>query len=308
MQPKRSAVVSDIHCRLFGNRLVACAGPLSAGIAIQDDIECCPNTQKFIEALKQCPEAVNLTMLSSKELNIRSGNFNAVIPCINQNELPVIYAIPKTHTVTAEFESALKIVSSIVSDKAKTVLQSSVQLLNGSIVGSNGDVILEAWHGCATPIGAILPKMFVSALRKNKGKSLYHLGSVTGEIAAYYDDDSWIKTRLQADGAFPDLQTFLSLPSNPILMPLGFFEAVERLAPFSKNGKLYFSDNGICTDTYTTDGAINLCDGLPIGISFSIESLRLLENIAETIDFNVSNRMAYFFGKNVRGCVGVERI
>ena len=308
IQPKRSANPADMHCRLFGNKLVGSAGPLSAGIGIKEEIECCPNTQKLIEALKQCPDTVNLTMLLPTELSVKSGNFQAIIPCIRQNELPAIFPNQSTHNMTVEFEQALKQVGAIVSDKAKTILQSSVQLKDGSIVGSNGEIILEAWHGCPGPIGPILPKLFISAMKRRKGKSLYSIGNAPDSLTAYYDDGSWLKTALQSDPAFPDLRSFLGLNSNPIPTPLGFFEAITRLEPFSQDRRLYFTNEGICTDNYKTDGAINLCEGLPVGISFDIDALQQLNGLAEKIDFNVANRMVYFFGRNCRGAISVKRI
>ena len=307
VQPKRSPNPADTHCRFFGGRLVAAGGPLSAGITVQEEIECCPNTAKLIDALKQCPDTISLTMLTSKELAVKSGNFQAAIPCIEQTELPVIFPNQITHKVAPEFEQALKRVGEIVSDKAKTVLQSSVQLCEGSVVGSNGDIILECWHGCPGPVGPILPKLFIDAVKKQRGKSIYHLGIQHGCLTAYYDDGSWTKTALQTDSAFPDLHSFLGLSSNPVPMPLGLFEAIERLAPFSQDGRLYLTAEGVCTDNYKKDGAINLCADLPIGISFDIESLKLLNGIAEKIDFNVSSRMVYFFGRNCRGAIGVKR-
>ena len=308
VQPKRSSNPIEVHCRMFGNQVVATGGPLSAGIAIQEEIECCPNTQKLIEALKQCPEAINLTMIGHKELSVKSGNFQATIPCIFQNEIPAIYSIPKTHEITADFETALKQAGSIVSDKAKTVMQSSVQLLDESIVSSNGELILEAWHGSPGPVGLILPKLFIAILKKQRGKTLYSLGYGPDGLTAYYEDGSWFKTALQRDPAFPDLRSFLNLPSNPIPIPLGFFEAVERLEPFSKDRRLYFTKEGICTDTYTTDGAINLCAGLPVGVSFNIDAIQQINGLADKIDFNVTNRLVYFFGKNIRGAIGVKSI
>jgi hypothetical protein len=308
VQPKRAINAFDVHCRMFGGKLVAMGGPLSAGIAIQEEIEACPNTQKLIDALKKCPEAVNLTMITNNELSVRSGNFQATVPCINQVDIPSIF--PNLHpvSITMEFELSLRRVGEVVSERAKTVLQSSVQLRGGSIVGSNGDVILEAWHGLQLPDGPIVPKLFISAINKQRGKSLYSLGIDGDSLTAYFPDGSWIKTALQRDLNFPDLPAYLTLPSNPIPLPLGFFEAIERLAPFSRNGRLYFTDEGICTDNYTKDGAINLCEGLPIGISFTIESLQLLAGLIDKIDFNVSKRLVYFFGPNVRGCVGCERL
>jgi hypothetical protein len=249
-----------------------------------------------------------LTTITNNELSVRSGNFQATVPCIEQIDIPAIF--PNLHPVQVnqDFETALKRVGGIVSERAKTVLQSSVQLRGGSIVGSNGDVILEAWHGLDLPGCAIIPKLFISAVKKHRSHALYSLALDVDALTVYFGGGEWLKTALQRDSSFPDLPAYLALPSNPTPLPLGFFEAIERLAPFSRNGRLYFTNEGICTDNYTKDGAINLCEGLPIGISFTIESLQLLSGLIDKIDFNVSKRLVYFFGPNVRGCIGCERI
>ena len=305
IQPKRSNVVTETHCRLFGNKLVGCAGPLSAGIPIQEEIECCPNTLKLIEALKQCPEAINLTMLTANELSVRSGNFQATVPCIQSSQFPTIYPNAPMGLVPAEFLVSLKQVGAIVSDKAKTIVQSSVKLMGETIIATNGDVILESWHGSPGPVGPIVPKLFINALGKRRDKAIYRIGGDRDEMTGCYDDGSWVKTLLQKDPAFPDLRSFLDVPINTIPTPLGFFQAVNRLAKFSKDGKLYFTHEGICTDNYLIDGAINVCEGLPIGISFNIASLQMISN-AEQLDFSKAGtqRKVAFFGKNIRGVIG----
>jgi hypothetical protein len=307
VQPKRSNVVTETHCWMFGQRLVACAGPLSAGIPIQEEIEACPNTLKLIEALKQCPDAINLTMTTQNELSVRSGNFQATIPCIRPSQFPTIYPNPPVGSIPAEFLISLKQVGAIVSDKAKTIVQSSVKLMGESIIATNGDVILESWHGHPGPVGPIVPKLFISALGKRRDKAIYRIGGDRDEMTGYYDDGSWIKTLLQKDPAFPNLQSFLDVPVNTIPTPLGFFQAIDRLAKFSKDGKLYFTSEGICTDNYLVDGAINVCEGLPVGISFNIASLQMISQ-AEQLDFSQAStqRKVRFFGKNMRGVIGCD--
>lgn len=303
-QVKRSAIAAETHCRLWGKQLSATTAILSAGIAIQEEIECCPDSAKLIEALKECPEAVNLTLLPTKELSVKSGNFQATIPCIEHYDIPAIFPDPRTLAVEPEFELALHKVASVANEKAKQVAFSSVWLRDGSIAATNGDVIIEAWHGCPSPVGAIVPKLWCNALKKSKGKTLYRLGAGDRSLTAHYEDGSWIKTRLHDDPNFPNITAWLNLPCEPIPVPLGFWAAVERLAPFSNDGRLYFRREGICTDQYQTDGAINLCDGLPVGISFSIQALQLIAPFAEKFAFNVTNSMAYFFGNKIRGAIG----
>jgi len=303
VQPKRSSITAHTHCRLFGNRLSACGPVLSASVGIQEEIECCPQTVKFLDALKQCPEYANLTLLPTKELSIKSGNFQATIPCVEQPEIPAIFADPKQYLVELQFQQALEQVGEIVDEKSKPVLYSSVVLLNGSVIGTDGEVILEAWHGCRTPLGLIVPKVFISVMHRTRGKVIYSLGNGDSSLTAYYPDDSWIKTRLHVDPELPNLQAFLNLPANLIPVPFGLWSAVERLAPFSNDNRIYFREEGICTDRYQTDGAINLCDGLPHGLSFLIKSFQSIAPFAEQLAFNVTDKMTYFRGSNVRGAI-----
>jgi hypothetical protein len=303
VQPKRSTVAAFSHVRLFGNRLSAQGPVLSASVGIQEDIECCPDGQKFVQALKQCPEAVNLTLLPTRELSVKSGNFQATIPCIDQANIPAIAADPRRIDVEVHFQTALERVGEISNERSKIILYSSLILLQGSVIATNGEVIMECWHGSNSPERSIVPKLFVSALRRTRGKTLYSLGWSSESLTAYLPGDAWLKTRLPVDPDMPDLQSFLNLPCTPTPAPLGLWAAVDRLAPFSNDGRIYFREEGVCTDRYQTDGAINLCEGLPTGLSFPISALQLVAPHAETLAFNVTEKMSYFFGKNVRGAL-----
>jgi hypothetical protein len=310
VQPKRSTVAAFSHCRLFGNHLSATGPILAASIAIQEDIECCPDTQKFIQALKQCPEAVNLTLLPTKELSIKSGNFQATIPCIDQANIPPICADKKQTEVEVYFQQALEKVGAISDERSKLILYSSVIMLAGSVIATNGEVIMECWHGCTTPHGLIVPKLFISFLHRTRGKTLYSIGWSLDSLTAYFPGDAWLKTRLPVDPDLPNLQDFLNLPCTPIPAPFGLWAAVDRLAPFSTDDRIYFRDEGICTDRYKTDGAINLCEGLPTGLSFPISALQLVAPVAEKLAFNVTEKLSYFFGNKVRGALAqrMERL
>jgi hypothetical protein len=307
-QPKHSINPSEIHCRLWANQLSAFGGILSAGIGIQETIECCPHTQRLVNALKECPDATNLTLLPSRELSIKSGNFQATIPCVEQTVLPAIYGDQQQYPVSIEFQQALEYAGSVVNERNKIILYSSVLMMENSVLASNGDVIVEAWHGCNTPNRLIVPKLFVSAIKRTRGKAVYSLGCSPDTLTAYYPDGSWFKTRLHHDDEFPNLQGFLNLPVPLEPTPLGFWNAVDRLAPFSKDGLIYLRKEGMCTDSYQTDGAINTCDGLPDGISFPISALRLIQPFAEKIAFNVTKTMTYFQGQTVRGVIAQREL
>lgn len=307
-QPKRSNNPAEIHCRMWAKQLSTFGGVLSAGIGIQEEIECCPHTQKMLDALQECPDTINLTLLPTRELSIKSGNFLATIPCIEQTDLPPIYGDQSVLPVSFEFQRALEQAGTIVNERNRTVLYSSVQMMDESVFATNGEVILESWHGCPAPSNLIVPKLFIKALHRAKGKTLYSLGCTGNSLTGYFPDGSWLKTQLHNDDSFPKLKEFFTMQVDLQLVPLGFFAAVERLAPFSNDDRIYLRKEGMCTDRYQTDGAINTCEGLPDGISFSISSLRLIQPFAEKIAFNVTQGMTYFQSRTCRGVIAQRTI
>ena len=305
-QPKRSPNPAYEHCRLFGNQLSACGPVLSASVGIKEEIQCCPDTQKFLHALKQCPETVNLTLLPTKELSIKSGNFHAIIPCIEQVDIPTIFPDSKQLSIEIQFQQALEQVGKLADEHSKLILYSSVVLLNGSVIATNGDVILEAWHGCTSPNPVLLPKLFISALARTKSKPLYLLGWSSDSLTAHFPDGSWLSRPVyRLIQRCPTCKVSLSIPSTGYIpVPLGLWAAVNRLAPFSNDGRIYFKQEGICTDRYQTDGAINLAhNGLPCGISFPIAAFQTIAAFAEHLAFNVTEKITYFQGKNIRGAI-----
>jgi hypothetical protein len=306
VQPVRSKIASDIYCRIWGKRISASGPVLSASVGIEDDIECCPSTRKLLAALRHCPDSISLTKLPTAQLSIKSGNFTATIPCIEPQEIPAIYADQPSLSVNTDFSLMLQKVGALVNERKKHILYSSVLLMGESILASNGDIILQGWHSCAGPENLIVPKLWIKALHKAKEKTFYSLGRSQESLTAWFPDDSWIKTLLHHDPEFPQLGEFLNMKAEFMPTPRGLWEAIERLAPFSDDNRVYFRAEGLSTDKHNSNGAINICEGLPVGISFSISSLMLLRDLAEEVAFNVTTNMAYFRGHHVRGAIAQE--
>lgn len=310
-QTKRGTALQT-HSRFFNGFVVASNGILSAGHRVTDDIEACIDTAKLIEALKKCGDsAISITISDNSTCKVVSNQFQATISTIPLGDLPPIAPDESHWPVQEDFMIAFYKASSISNERAKTIVQSSIQLKGETILASNGEIILEVWHGLDPGFPAIIPKLFITAIKRVKAKLLYSLCRGPETLTAWFTDGSWLRTVLHPEGAFPDLGPWLDIDgddSPAYNVPGGFFEAVSRLAPFSRDRQLYFTPQGLMTDTHDGLGASDSFAGLPVGIAFNIDSMENLRGLATQFKFNVSGKLTLFYGENLRGAIGQKRI
>ena len=183
---------------------------------------------------------------------------------------------PKQYFVEPEFTEALNKAGSLVTHRAKSILYSSVYLHEESISATSGDVIMQVWHGCTTPVDVIVP---VSFIRKLQGKTINSLGSTPDSLTAWFDDGSWLKTKVHHDEDFPNLPAFLGLKADFQPTPPHLWEALEKRKR-KREDRLRFE-----------------------GVSFSIEALQSIRPFAEEMAFDVTHAMTYFRGHHVRGAI-----
>lgn len=299
---RQAGAIEQTHCRLFGGWAMASNGILSAAHAITEDVSAAPHTFLLMEALEQAPGPVNITLLDAERLSVRSGDFQAIVPCIDPTTLPTVSPDGAMSLCDNRLKEALDVVGTLVVEGAEKIINASVQMRTNSVVASNGNVILEAWHGINMPPLNIVPKTFITALGKNK-KAITRFGFCDFSFTIWYDDGSWLKTQVYPNTTtLPDLDSFLNVPTNQVPVPKALFEVAKRLEPFSQDGMIYFTQDGARVGTANTF-AIDQVKNMPVGLSFSIKSLLSIAPYAKTIHFNAIDGATLFFGETVRGAI-----
>lgn len=293
------------YCKLNNGFVIATNSILSAAHPITEDISCCPHTFMFIEALEQAKGAITLTILDAQRLQVRAGEFQAVIPCIDPSTLPAVY--PDTPIALADdrLKEALFAVGSLAIDGAQKIVNASVRLTgNDTALSSDGTVILEAYHGIKTYFH-ILPKTFITGLQK-VNRVINKQGMTNCSFTLWFDESTWIKTQTYPqETELPNLLTFLNIESNPSSIPTNLFEICKRLQPFSDDGQIYF-DGQMARVTNAFGNATENIDTVPPGISLSIAGLLKIEKLAKTIHFNAAKGITIFFGDNLRGAIATN--
>lgn len=283
------------------NRTIAAGGPI-----IEDDLDCCPQTETLALALERCGEQYQLVQ-TPESLLLRSGEFQAYIPLCDPGKLAVAVPDAPVAPLGDAFRHALGVAGSLVKESAVTLLESAVQTDFGTCIATNGYVILQTWHGFDMP-KLLLPRAFVDALVKTK-KRIVSFGFGESTFTVHFEDESWLRTNRYKE-AIPDIASKLVESTNAYPIPDNFFAEASLVARWSEDGRLYVFDN--CIRSHKDKSNIGAYQSVPIagllqGVSYSIAALRLIDKHARSFDDSHDN-LTMFYGEDLRGAIAHDLI
>lgn len=298
-------------CRLYANWAMASNGIISAATQIDEDLTACPHTTTLIDALEKAQESVNITQLDGLRLSVRAGEFQAVVPCLEPTPeaLPTVFPDAPIADCDDRLRPALDIVGKLISESGQKIITAAAQFRNGTVLGTDGNIIIEAWHGIAFPPLMLAPKAFITALAKID-KPIRSVGLSESSLTLWFENNSWMKTQLYpANTELPDLYQYLNIPAQPVDVPQELFDVARKLAPFSEDGVLSLHKGiaRVISPTRLTD-ATEATKSLPDGHCFSIKSLLAIEPYVKQIHFSASPGVTLWFGDYVRGAISDVRV
>jgi hypothetical protein len=289
----------DTHIALTNKWALANNGILAIGCPIPSIIEGCPNYNLLISALSKCGDGYSLAK-DEENLKIHSNKFKAVVPCIDPVLIQLPTLDPAIVSINNSFREGLEKVSMLANENAQHVVTASILMNGQSIVGTDRTIVIEYWHGLDLPPGLALPKSFAVALSKIS-KNLKAFGCSNNSITIYFEDDSFIKTQLYNE-QWPDINQVLNRGSNPLPIPKDLWEGLKYVEAFSPDNLVHFDNNIIRSHSSDSMGASFEVVGLPKGPVYNIKYLKLIEPIAQSIDFFAGNATV-FFGDRIRGAI-----
>lgn len=304
---KKEGSAFQTHCIIANNTIAAFDGLITAGVKIEEDLQACVNTLKFIDALERCTKAVSITQIDTQRLKVASGAFSAFVPCYH-DDMPLLIPDAPIVGIDDTLKIGFDMIAHLSDDKQDKVVLSSILLKSGSMYSTDGACLLEFWHGHDLPT-IVLPTSFIAAVMKSKDK-LSKFGYSGNSATFWYENGSWLKTQIY-DEPWPDLALILNRNSNPLPLQPGFFEGVLTLEAFAdgkeKSKVIYFYENELRTSRTEGEGAVYEVPGLPFGPAFGINKLKRIQHCVESVDWFSSNG-AFFYGPNIRGCLlGVSK-
>lgn len=291
------------HVALINGTAVATDGVLAAGHYIDEHINAVPHTMTLVSALKKCEGVLSVTQLDSGKLSVKAGKFRALVPCIPGATLPDIAPDPYAGVMDNRVRDGLELLAPFVVENSQRVVMASVLLRAGTMVATNGHVLLEYWHGTDLPPNLIVPKLFINALIRVK-KNIVGFGFSQNSLTIYFEDNSWLKTQLYRE-KWPDTDAIMQRHNAGLASPLpeNFFGALSNVADFTEDNRIRIRPGKIQSHAHADVGASYELAGINASVTLNAKHLGLLDGLVLSMDFAGTTGASYFYGENLRGAV-----
>lgn len=297
---KDAKVLWQQHARIVNGWIVACNGSIAAGHPIEEDLTLCPHLDKLKVAVTKAGAALAMSALDGGRLSVNGAKFRAVVPCLPGEDLPPVMPDRNIHPINDKIKEGFKAVLPMAREEADAIHEMSLLLRANTVVGCNGQLAVEFWHGIDLPPGLAVPQPFAKHVA-GIAKPLVGFGWTEGRsITFYFEGGGWVATQLMA-GEWPDIDSVLNVPFNGQPAPKDLWEALDAIEKFSNDGAVHFFDDKL-KSTYANSvdggpvhGATYDVAGLRGTHHFSARLLKLAKAVAVSIDYEThDDRMVMY--------------
>lgn len=288
------------HVLLQNHFAIVSNSQLSIGHPIEEDLEACPQFDKFKAAINKCGQDFSLTVLKNEKLSVVGGKLRAVVDCLS--DYPPIIPDPNIAKIDDRIKEAFKCASSITSEHGTRFIECSLLLRANDCTATDGKILMQYWHGIDLPPGLVVPHGFAAIVQKSKLKLEGFGYTENRSVTFWFENGAWIKTLLYED-KYPDIDKLLNVASSPCEVPKDLFEAMQTVGEFNDEAMVILKDGKVSSHNTDATGAQFAVDGLNIAQSFDSDLTKIIAPYVETIDLVTHEDRAMFFGKNVRGII-----
>jgi hypothetical protein len=299
---KSQGTAYQTHCLINRNWLIAHDGVLTIGTKVQEDVSACPHTASLLAALSKCGEQVSITQLSEFSLSVKSGKFKALVECIAFDQMPIVGPDAPSHAANDVLRDGFGKLAWIATEGETQAFKAAVMVQNGSMVATNGSVLLELWHGLELPCQILIPKATAVAVSK-VDKKLVGIGGSANSVTFHFEDESFIRSSVFVD-RFPDYQRIFSEAEGKGVLPLppDFFTALGAVSGFGESKFVFFFGDRIQSEQIAEHkGACYEIEGVPDQVSFNADYLKHVEPYFKNTIF--TDWKVFFHHENVRGII-----
>jgi DNA polymerase III sliding clamp (beta) subunit (PCNA family) len=292
------------HFAIKQGRVHAYNGRVALSSPIPFDLDCYPKAETLYKAIQNCDETVQMSLTTAGKLKVVSGDFKAMVPCLEKSEL---HSLPSGDIVEVDGEAlleAFKLLEPFTGDDASRPWANGILLKDGCAHATCNVVLVQYWLGLQLPEAINIPFQAVrEVLRVNEAPSQLQLDK--NSVTFHFTDGRWIKTSLFEN--WPNISPILDKISNDGLQPVDtrIFEALKKLKPFTdKTEQVIFTVGAVSTHVEESEegGRIALPGSTMTGI-YSLSMVMLLKDVATHVDFSTYPNPCSFHGKNLRGAI-----
>lgn len=310
---RKDYVPALTHYKIKDGRVTGFNGLIALSSDIDVDLDVYPQAQRFLAAIRACPETITLSMTPAGKLAVRSGSFRSYVDCLDNED--AIFVEPEGDSINlgTNFMPGIKALAPLMGIDASRPWAMGIKLQSGSMFATNNVMIAEYWHGATLPVDVVIPSAAVEELlRIDEDPTRVQI--TDRSISFWFGEQRWLRTSLVESTQWPldRVQQLFNEPSQPQtrLQP-ELFEAVETLKPFlGETGTLYLSADKVSTSKDEGEGtSIEVpATGMADMQAYHQKHLALLGQVANTIDWSSYPRPCIFYGNGLRGVIIGQRI
>lgn len=298
---KKDFVQALTHFRIKDGTVMGHNGGLTLSAPIDLDLDVVPKAVSFVKAIQTCTETISLGLTAAGRLSVRSGKFRAYVECLPDG-FPDITPEGETVAFKPGIVKALKLLEPFIGEDASRPWARGVLFRGQSAFATNNVILVEHWLGYDFPRQINIPQKAIAEMIRI-GDDPTHMQVAENSVTFFYEGDRWLKTQLYSLD-WPDLGKVLSRPANPIEPPVGLWDAVESLAPFTDKLRRVFLSEGVVTTVQTEgDGASIDVPALKTRGIYNVDYLLEVAKVAQVIDLAGYPGPAMFFGEGIRGAI-----
>ena len=310
---KKDFVPELTHFKIKGGRITGYNGVVALSSDIDVDLDVQPNAVQLINAIRACEDVISLHITPAGRLAVRSGGFRAFVQCLEQDG-SAFFVDPEGDTIALGdgFLDAIKAVSPVMGIDASRPWSLGIRICGQSVMATNNVMIAEYWHDTHLPVDVVIPSAAVNELlRVDEAPTRAQMNH--NSITFWWSDKRWMRTQLLEGSAWPSTHVEKILNQEhrePTSVYPFFFENIRKLKPFlGERQTVYLTSTGASTSLADGDGAKVEME-LPIeGTSaYHYQQLILLEEVAQSIDWQGYPGPCMFLGKRLRGAIIGQRL
>lgn len=302
---KKDYVPALTHFHIGEGRIYGFNGVLAISTPTDLAVTATPKAASFVKAVERIPDdtEVVLNLTEAGRLSVKAGKFRAYVEC-HEDSGGVVKVAPAGELVPLPpgILPVLRVLAPFMGIDASRPWAMGILLTGQSAFATNNVVLVEHWLPLVFPTPLVIPAEAIKEmLRINVDPVSIQLERAA--VTFHYPNGAWLRTSL-AVGEWPDLSRVLDRDHNAEPFPEGFFDAVNRLDAFAKDGnRLYLRPGIVATSPHEGDGALVEIDDLDAeGIHF-LNMMSKLDGVATSIDFGMWPMPCLFFGDMLRGAI-----
>ena len=305
----KSTLIPELtHIKLKDCNVQSSNGTITLSSAIDCDLNCSPKAIPFISAIQKCTDSISLGLTNAKKLSIKSANFKAFIPCLDNNKRPQLEPKGEIYEINGKnFMETVKTLKPFISMDASRPWATGVLMKEKLAFATNNVIVIEHSTKNYFKTECNIPGIAIKELlRINEMPEKIQISENT--VTLHYAGDKWLMTSL-LPVEWPDISSILDKKNNATPINETLFENLEKLKPFVDDFERVFIENQrLSTSTKENEGASIDVPGFDHTGIYQLSKLQLLQDVATKIDFTLYPKPCLFYGNNIRGAIiGIKK-